>query len=226
MTVDNQMIPDVSDEYRKKKASALLNTIGIPLPSNFQWGNKWTIELPGAEVTICVYKSASKLPSTEGMLSFNISDGEIDTTLEEKMKDVYGKLDSKFTKDIGLTTPSAMFGMATQIENGEISYSYGIDIEGNLIFKCVSKQVLRSEGPVEYSNGYEFEYKIHKSDEQDPETDKVYDFEEIRAKIEAQDPVTQILFFITIIIVAAKAAVELVLTVIRIIVWILGRFLA
>lgn len=96
----------------------------------------------------------------------------------------------------------------------------------NLIFKCVSKQVLRSEGPVEYSNGYEFEYKIHKSDEQDPETDKVYDFEEIRAKIEAQDPVTQILFFITIIIVAAKAAVELVLTVIRIIVWILGRFLA
>ena len=57
-------------------------------------------------------------------------------------------------------------------------------------------------------------------------TDKVYDFEEIRAKIEAQDPVTQILFFITIIIVAAKAAVELVLTVIRIIVWILGRFLA
>lgn len=226
VTVDNQMIPDVSDEYRKKKASALLNTIGIPLPSNFQWGNKWTIELPGAEVTICVYKSASKLPSTEGMLSFNISDGEIDTTLEEKMKDVYGKLDSKFTKDIGLTTPSAMFGMATQIENGEISYSYGIDIEGNLIFKCVSKQVLRSEGPVEYSNGYEFEYKIHKSDEQDPETDKVYDFEEIRAKIEAQDPVTQILFFITIIIVAAKAAVELVLTVIRIIVWILGRFLA
>ena len=62
VTVDNQMIPDVSDEYRKKKASALLNTIGIPLPSNFQWGNKWTIELPGAEVTICVYKSASKLP--------------------------------------------------------------------------------------------------------------------------------------------------------------------
>lgn len=35
-----------------------------------------------------------------------------------------------------------------------------------------------------------------------------------------------LLFFITIIIVAAKAAVELVLTVIRIIVWILGRFLA
>lgn len=89
-----------------------------------------------------------------------------------------------------------------------------------------SRAAKACDTPVEYSNGYEFEYKIHKSDEQDPETDKVYDFEEIRAKIEAQDPVTQILFFITIIIVAAKAAVELVLTVIRIIVWILGRFLA
>lgn len=119
-----------------------------------------------------------------------------------------------------------MFGMATQIENGEISYSYGIDIEGNLIFKCVSKQVLRSEGPVEYSNGYEFEYKIHNSDEQDPETGEVYNFEEIREKIEAQDPVTQILLFIIIGIVVAKAAVELALTVIRIIVWLLGGLLA
>ena len=51
-----------------------------------------------------------------------------------------------------------------------------------MIFKCVSKQVLRSEGPVEYSNGYEFEYKIHKSDEQDPETDKVYDLKKLEQK--------------------------------------------
>lgn len=181
----SQTLPDVSDEYRRKKAVEFINSIGLLLGAEFTFGAKYRESLGyGVEVTYTILKSASTESSRDlnSEVTIDVNDGKYSAELTKSLESAYGRLNTKYTVDIGLTNVEILSSMAVAMKDGTLTCSTGVDITGSVFFKIHAKQNLRTSGPVRYLQEYEIEYRFIPYDG-DLGSEEVYDLTELKEAI-------------------------------------------
>lgn len=124
VTKANEMMPDVSDDYRRQKAVKLFKALGLPLGNEFKMEEKYKFYQPFLEVTYSVYRTAEMLPDKDIKLSMTVENGKIPTDMANKVDTVFGELETKYTADLGLTSTMAIHMLSLEIENGTIGIDY------------------------------------------------------------------------------------------------------
>ena len=175
VTKANEMMPDVSDNYRRQKAVKLFKALGLPLGNEFKMEEKYKFYQPFLEITYSVYRTAEMLPDKDIKLSMTVENGKIPTDMANKVDTVFSELETKYTADLGLTSTLAIHMLSLEIENGNIGIDYKLSTAGELVLVLKCESVLREDALVRYTMGYEIEFKYLPKDNSVPQEEYAYD---------------------------------------------------
>ena len=174
VTKANEMMPDVSDDYRRQKTVKLFKALGLPLRAGFKMATKYKYYQPYLEVTYSVYEKAELLPDEGVKATVTVENGKMQTDVSNTMETIFGKLDIKYTTDLGITSAFTIELLSKEIENGSIGIDFKLNAVGELILILKCKAILREDALTRYTMGYEIELKYLPKDDSAPQEEYEY----------------------------------------------------
>lgn len=164
----------VSDDYRRQKAVKLFKALGLPLRAGFKMATKYKYYQPYLEVTYSVYEKAELLPDEGVKATVTVENGKMQTDVSNTMETIFGKLDIKYTTDLGITSAFTIELLSKEIENGSIGIDFKLNAVGELILILKCKAILREDALTRYTMGYEIELKYLPKDDSAPQEEYEY----------------------------------------------------